>query len=519
MELKDYPFTRCLNPKRIYNPYLKDFLIVSCGHCRACQCAKGSRYKLQIQLEAKVHRYCVFGTLTYANAYIPRLSLVPYSDPILGVVNGYQLYEKETGEYVDYLSAPSYDVQPLLEKLHLFGDIPYLRKRDLQLFFKRLRKNLSKFSDAKIRYFAMGEYGPVHFRPHYHFLLFFDAPEFAAPSGHSLGEFPDWTWYDSQQIYSPADPLSVMEFCIRSSWRFGRVDAQYSQGDAAQYVSAYVSGTGTLPKVYQVSSTRPFSIHSRFLGQGFLTRESQKVYEIPVRDFIERSVEINGTNKEFSLWRSCYSVFYPKCKGYARKSSSERLYSYKLFDTAKRLYPYCKTILETAREIVMHLSFYVYGTKHSLTDLDYPNQHLLRYFRDSLNLKQNVLEYGVDDKTLDKCVYLVYSELLLSRHFLTFCCVNARLPVLSMLNRIESFYSDLDMLQLSNYFAAQEKYFSQDFVDTDDIVYLYDNKSFSMDSFKQSMSYKMFEQKSFEIWQSKIKHKKLNDMNQLFIDK
>ena len=167
----------------------------------------------------------------------------------------------------------------------------------------------------------------------------------------------------------------------------------------------------------------------------------------------------------------------------------------------------------------MHLSFYVYGTKHSLTDLDYPNQHFLRYFRDSLNLKQNVLEYGVDDKTLDKCVYLVYSELLLSRHFLTFCCVNARLPVLSMLNRIESFYSDLDMMQLSNYFAAQEKYFSQDFVDTDDIVYLYDNKSFSMDSFKQSMSYKMFEQKSYEIWQSKIKHKKLNDMNQLFIDK
>lgn len=519
MELKDYPFTRCLDPKRIYNPYLKDFLIVPCGHCRACQSAKGSRYKLQIQLEAKTHRYCIFGTLTYANTYIPRLSLVPYIDKLLGVVNGYQMYEKETGEYVDFLSAPSYDVEPLLEKLHLFGDIPYLRKRDLQLFFKRLRKNLSKFSDAKIRYFAMGEYGPVHFRPHYHFLLFFDALEFAQASSHRLGEFPDWTWYDSENKASASDLLSVVEYCIRSSWKFGRVDAQYSQGDAAQYVSAYVSGTGTLPKVYQVSSTRPFSIHSRFLGQGFLAHESQKVYETPVRDFIERSVELNGTNKEFNLWRSCYSVFYPKCKGFACKSSSERLYTYKLYDTARRLYPYCKTILEIAREIVMHLTIYVYGTKHSLTDLDYSNQRLLRYFRDSLNLRQNVLEYGVDDKTLDKCVYLVYSELLLSRHFLTFCCVNARRSSVSMLSLIESFYRDLDMMQLNNYFSAQEKYFAQDFVDTDDIVYLYDNKAFSMDSFKQSMSYKMFEQQAFEIWRSKIKHKQLNDMNQLFIDK
>ncbi len=519
MELKDFPFTRCLEPKRIYNPYLKDFLIVPCGHCCACQCAKGSRYKLQIQLEAKVHRYCIFGTLTYANTFIPRLSLVPYNDPILGVVNGYQLYEKETGEYVDYLSAPSYDVQPLLEKLHLFGDIPYLRKRDLQLFFKRLRKNLSRFSDAKIRYFAMGEYGPVHFRPHYHFLLFFDATEFAAPSGHTLGEFPDWTWYDSQQRYSSADSLSVMEFCIRSSWKFGRCDAQYSKGDAAQYVSAYVSGTGTLPKVYQISSTRPFSLHSRFLGQGFLSRESEKVYATPVRNFIERSVSIDGRDKEFNLWRSCYSVFYPRCKGYARKSSSERLYTYQLFDTAKRLYPYCKTILETAKEIVMHLTFYVYGTKHTLADLDYSNQRFLRYFRDSLNLKQNVLEYGVDDKTLDKCVYIVYSELLLSRHFSEFCCPAAHRSPRSMLSLIESFYRDLEMMRLSDYFSVCEKYFAQDFVDADDIVYLYDNKAFSMDSFKQSLSYKMFEQQSFEIWQTKIKHKVLNDKNQLFIDK
>jgi len=44
-----------------------------------------------------------------------------------------------------------------------------LVKRDLQLFFKRLRKSLP---EKKIRYFACGEYGDRNGRPHYHVCLF-----------------------------------------------------------------------------------------------------------------------------------------------------------------------------------------------------------------------------------------------------------------------------------------------------------------------------------------------------------
>lgn len=42
-----------------------------------------------------------------------------------------------------------------------------LVKRDLQLFFKRLRKNVGSF-----RYVACGEYGERHRRPHFHVALF-----------------------------------------------------------------------------------------------------------------------------------------------------------------------------------------------------------------------------------------------------------------------------------------------------------------------------------------------------------
>jgi len=43
-----------------------------------------------------------------------------------------------------------------------------LKKRDLQLFMKRLRKT----RPAGLRFFACGEYGETTFRPHYHVLLF-----------------------------------------------------------------------------------------------------------------------------------------------------------------------------------------------------------------------------------------------------------------------------------------------------------------------------------------------------------
>lgn len=49
-------------------------------------------------------------------------------------------------------------------------DTPYMSlcKRDLQLFFKRLRKNLSNKFEVPIKYIYAGEYGDTLGRPHYH---------------------------------------------------------------------------------------------------------------------------------------------------------------------------------------------------------------------------------------------------------------------------------------------------------------------------------------------------------------
>lgn len=127
------PFCKCLNPQRIVNPYTNEAMTVPCGHCKACILAKNSRYAFQCDLESYSSKHTLFITLTYANRFIPRAQFVdsmerPY---------GHGLVDVETGEYLGEADLPIKEIERLQDKFHLFGYLPYLRKFDLQLFFKR----------------------------------------------------------------------------------------------------------------------------------------------------------------------------------------------------------------------------------------------------------------------------------------------------------------------------------------------------------------------------------------------
>lgn len=93
-----------------------------CGRCYECLSRKRSDWSLRIQEQAKVMS-CFHAILTYDNEHLPLLS----------------------------------------------DCTPTLCKRDLQLFFKRLRH---KYPANKLKYFVAGEYGSRRGRPHYHALIF-----------------------------------------------------------------------------------------------------------------------------------------------------------------------------------------------------------------------------------------------------------------------------------------------------------------------------------------------------------
>ena len=94
-------------------------LEVPCGKCIGCRIAKRKEWSLRMLHELTYHPQSSFVTLTYDDYHLP----------------------------------------PCCS----------LKKRHLQLFLKRLRKNLG---ERRIKYFACGEYGGQTMRPHYHAILF-----------------------------------------------------------------------------------------------------------------------------------------------------------------------------------------------------------------------------------------------------------------------------------------------------------------------------------------------------------
>ena len=116
-----------------------------------------------------------------------------------------------------------------------------LSKRDLQLLFKKLRKDLD--SNFSFTYFACGEYGSQNMRPHYHLLLMFN------------------TWFS-------LDNLTIL---LRKHWKFGLIDIQRVQSNkSAFYISRYcdkkIESGFKLDDYKRLGIVPPFILTSKNLG-------------------------------------------------------------------------------------------------------------------------------------------------------------------------------------------------------------------------------------------------------------
>jgi hypothetical protein len=142
-----------------------------CGQCIGCRLEKSRQWAVRIMHEASLYTDNCFITLTYDDEHIP--------------------------------------------------DFQSLRKRDFQLFLKRLRK---RFEPRTIRYFHCGEYGDSTRRPHYHAILFnFDFPD-KVKIGTTGSGLPDHA-----------------SATLAELWRFGRHSIGSVSFESAAYVARYVT--------------------------------------------------------------------------------------------------------------------------------------------------------------------------------------------------------------------------------------------------------------------------------------
>lgn len=120
-----------------------------------------------------------------------------------------------------------------------------LCKRDLQLFFKRLRKahtTISKtdraISSQPIKYYAVGEYGGRTNRPHYHIILFNANVEL-----------------------------------IAQSWDLGQIHYGDVSGASIGYCMKYMSKISRIPLHANDDRIKEFALMSKGLGKEYLTAE------------------------------------------------------------------------------------------------------------------------------------------------------------------------------------------------------------------------------------------------------
>lgn len=143
---------------------------VSCGKCLECQRQKSIEWSFRIMDECSVHEQNCFITLTYNEESLP--------------------------------------------------DPPFVSRREVQLFMKRIRKEIAPL---KIRFFACGEYGKKNQRPHYHAILF--------------GYFPNdcWLWKIEDGIELYRSPM--LEKC----WTYGFSSVGKVTEKTALYCAKYMN--------------------------------------------------------------------------------------------------------------------------------------------------------------------------------------------------------------------------------------------------------------------------------------
>lgn len=496
-----YPYSKCLNPRQIINPYTKEKLVVGCGKCEACLARKSASQALKCRLESAVHRFSYFITLTFNDYYIPRATAVKTDKgyDLIDYYESYQIYDRVsygTGEVLASVDTSDLDMFALARKVNCRGYFPYLSKRELQLFLKRLRKAIKY---EKIRFYAVGEYGPVHYRPHFHILLWFDDPRTAA----------------------------CLEYLVRSCWQFGFIHCERVKDDCSRYVAGYLNGSCYLPKIYQSRKLKPFAVHSFFLGEKFLSDSIEKVYETPARDFVQRSCFIAGTYSEFNLWRSYKSYFFPKCPRFSELSSDVRFQSYRSFLMA-RTFAHTSSCYKQAQVIVN----YLYGsncTPYHLHDDPKFNVFLRQLcYMCRLDPWKEIDTVSKDlgltpDKDYMSALRSVYMYLKVSKHFLNFCCQGNynQEKTREVLFKIENFYKDCDYNGLVDFYKDLEQVTDFNFNDTSELFLLYDNLDYNdrLRKLKQTILYKRYRSQVINRFRDKIKHKALNDKNLLFHNK
>lgn len=327
----------CTNRRWIYNKYIKQKVLVDCGHCPACWQKKANQRAKLIELHsANSGKVCIFTTLTYDKDSLPYIDYIGLRDYLLfssrasiGIspINEVPIYRdfrlthsknknkrdysqrvilmRKSTDLADYTDFARFDLDIRLKD----GSIPFAKNsvgkigvlyyKDVQDFQKRLKVNVSRrlHKIDSLDFFCTGEYGPDTIRPHFHVLI----------------------WCESTDVWE-------VIHSVPTAWPYGskRRTRKYTEiaRDASKYVNKYLNGHTFVP-AYLQKYFPPKSSKSTFFGytqNAFNGKELQRMYGCS--DFTKNYATGLGSASNVPvavpISANVISRYFPKFVGYSR---------------------------------------------------------------------------------------------------------------------------------------------------------------------------------------------------------
>jgi hypothetical protein len=565
-------FNRCEHPRIIRNKYTDEPVYVECGVCPHCLISRSDAKRNLCEYEKWNRKYCYFVTLTYNSQYVPKMALVPIEDyefdyPIgknWPVVRS-QLFtrmlldprvkKEDNGQsinmftckvnylYIDehlkniyascavaedfrknykpkYVSpARPYILRtiPRVSKLQKFKDVQreelvwispetveklkkkskcegnddafpqfkgllkYVNYRDYQLFAKRFRKYLfTKIgSYEKISSYVVSEYSPKTFRPHFHILFFFDSDEVA----------------------------KNIRQAVFQSWKLGRVDTQLARDSAGSYVSGYLNSLVSLPSIFtDISFTKNKSRFSKLFGYESF-RKTVEVPEQAVECLSERIRFVrNGKSCEFAPPVSYISMLLPRFVPYSSNFSVET-----------------RTVITAIRGVLQLFRRNEPFKKETPTNVsEFIHTYIVTLYE----------KYGYSYATLPEClrVFLAYTRSEKEIHYFTDSLKNKLSRPFYIYKRFlacglsddylislcDEYMSKQRSQSLSKQLSIQQEMFEREGYSDELLSLFYINKPQKKVNSPYFQEWK--DKNYYEVHYIRVKHKKLNDENNVFLE-
>lgn len=568
-ELQNKLVTRCQNPRTVVNKYTHEPVVVSCGSCPSCILRRSGIQTNLLTSYSAQFRYVYFVTLTYAPCFLPTLEVSVVetcTDDIADVSVVPDINDLDACDPNTYLfgfrSVPrsasvklknstvertfkdpdirfSYPMTPkellsILNKVkhNVPNRIPYVCNRDLDLFLKRLR---SYYPDEKLRYYAVSEYGPTSYRPHWHLLLFSDSERF------------------SKTVFEN----------VSKAWFYGRCDASLSRGFAAPYVASYVNSFVSLPTFFTEMPRllRPKSFHSIGFTESNLFPRKVRISEIDeVADKCLNGVRVERDGY-FRILKPSWSYIlrlFPRFSDAIRQSSSN-VYQllFAAFTAPERVIRSgcadlsCDPFNESSKQSI--LSFckqylnYVdnYGKRNDERNVLSPKENLPH--SDILILSECRLYDGVDLETVHRTTRLYRFFLGIAKFIRTYssdgnagflwsfssysgyagcregsgiCCSSSRERALRILSeKIVEFWKRYDYNRLVDFYQTLEDSNDKDLLDFEIRNYSFRYDKSVLDNevpYKSLPLVRRLAAVSLMKCRDKVKHKKVNDSFGIF---